>query len=91
MFDWMRNQFNPSLETSHVLLKGKEELAELINDRTVQIKCNELYYNVLHKKRIYEFNKISTFRDITIFNKIAFSELNEIKNKKRERLMSKKC
>jgi hypothetical protein len=35
MFDWVRNPFNPSLETLHILLKGKEELAELINDCTV--------------------------------------------------------
>jgi hypothetical protein len=42
MFDWVRNPFNPSLETSHILLKGKEYFAELINNHTVQMKFNEL-------------------------------------------------
>jgi hypothetical protein len=38
----VRNPFNPKLKTSHVLLKGKEELAELITNYTVQMKFNEL-------------------------------------------------
>jgi hypothetical protein len=38
----VRNPFSPSLKTSHILLKEKEELAELINDRTIQMKFNEL-------------------------------------------------
>jgi hypothetical protein len=42
MFDWVRNPFNPSLETSYILLKEKEELTELINDGSVQMKFNEL-------------------------------------------------
>jgi len=31
LFDWMRNPFNPSLETTHLSLKEEEELAELKN------------------------------------------------------------
>jgi hypothetical protein len=41
LFDWVRNPFNPSLETTHLSLKEKEELAKLKNDRTLQMKFNE--------------------------------------------------
>ncbi|KAF0745902.1 zinc finger BED domain-containing protein 5-like [Aphis craccivora] len=42
LFDWVRNPFNPSLETTHLSLKEEEELAELKNNRTLQMKFNEL-------------------------------------------------
>jgi hypothetical protein len=41
MFDRVRNPFNPSLETKHLLLKEEEDLAKLINDRTLQMEFNE--------------------------------------------------
>jgi hypothetical protein len=72
MFDWVRNLFNPNLETLHILLKRKEELAELVNDRTVQIKFNELglgEFWIYTKKRISKFNKIGTFRVATHFQR----------------------
>jgi hypothetical protein len=42
LFDWVRNPFNPNLETTHLSLKKEEELAELKNDGTLQMKLNEL-------------------------------------------------
>ncbi|VVC46200.1 Hypothetical protein CINCED_3A002947 [Cinara cedri] len=35
LFDWVRNPFNPSLETVHLSLKEEEELAELKSDHTL--------------------------------------------------------
>jgi hypothetical protein len=42
LFDWVRNPFNLSLKTTHLSLKEEEELAELKNDRILQMKFNEL-------------------------------------------------
>jgi len=42
LFDWVRNPFNPSLETKHLSLKEEEELAELKDYRTLQTKFNKL-------------------------------------------------
>jgi hypothetical protein len=92
MFDWVRNPFNTSLETSHILLKGKEELADLINDRTVQIKFNELglgEFWIYSKKEYQSFKKL-VLSVLLPFStsylcEITFSALNEIKNKKKEK------
>jgi hypothetical protein len=95
MFCWVRNPFNPRLETLHILLKGKEELAGLINDRTVQMKFNELglgEYWIYTKKVYLSLTKSALSVSLPFLTsylcEIAFSALNEIKNKKKERLIN---
>jgi hypothetical protein len=86
----VRNPFNPNLETSYILFKEKEELADLINGRTVQMKFNELglgEFWIYTNKEYPSLTKLALFIILpfstTYLCEIAFSALNEIKNKKR--------
>ncbi|XP_025423343.1 protein ZBED8-like [Sipha flava] len=95
LFDWVRNPFNPSLETSHFSLKEEEELAELKNDRTFQMKFNELELSqfwIYTKKEYPNLTKLAHSVllpfSTSYLCEVAFSALNEIKNKKRERLIN---
>lgn len=94
MFDWVRNPFNPSLETTHLSLKEEEELAELKNDRTLQMKFNELELGefwIYTKKENPSLSKLALSVllpfSTSYLCEVAISALNEIKNKKRERLI----
>ncbi|XP_025406651.1 zinc finger BED domain-containing protein 5-like [Sipha flava] len=95
LFDWVRKPFNPSLKTSHLSLKEEKELAELKNDRTLQMKFNEFELSqfwIYTKKKYPNLTKLAHSVLLTFSTsylcEVAFFALNEIKNKKRERLIN---
>lgn len=63
------NPFNPSLETAHISLEEEEELAELKNERTLQIKFNELELGVF---RIYTKKEYSSLTKLALFVLLPF-------------------
>jgi hypothetical protein len=95
-YDWVRNRFAvTTADTKHLSLKEAEELAELQDDRTTQLKFREttlLQFWYLEKKK--EFSALS--KDVlstllhfstTYLCEHGFPGLAYNKNKKRERLL----
>lgn len=71
LFDWVRNPFSSNLETTQLSLIEEEELTELKNDRTHQMKLNEFKLGkfwIFIKKRIFKVIKINTFYVTTMFH-----------------------
>ncbi|VVC38874.1 Hypothetical protein CINCED_3A005508 [Cinara cedri] len=93
LFDWVRNPFNPSLETTHLSSKEEEESAKLKSIALYQMKFNEFE---LGEFWIYT-KKYQSLTNLTLSvllpfstpstSKVAIFALNEIKNKKRKRLI----
>lgn len=95
-FDWVRNPYAVSPDsTTHLPLEKAEQLAELQEDRTLQLKYGELSlvkfwllvereYPAIAKDAVSTLLPFST----TYLCELGFSALTNIKNKKRERLMS---
>ena len=94
-FDWIRNPFANLTNPPNFELCEEEELASLSSDRGLKIKHTQLpldefwisvinEYPAIAKKAIKVLLQFST----SYLCELGFSNLNNIKNKKRERLQS---
>lgn len=95
-YDWVRNPYAVSPEsTTDLSLEKEEQLAELQTDRTLQLKYGELpllKFWMLAKKEypVIAVEAVNTLLHFstTYLCELGFSTLTNIKNKKRERLLS---
>jgi hypothetical protein len=94
-YDWVHNPYAVSPKPTNNLPLEKEQLAELQSDRTLQLKYGELSFLkfwMLAKEKYPEIaveavNTLVHF-STTYLNELGFSALTNMKNKKRERLLS---
>ncbi|XP_029656306.1 protein FAM200A-like [Octopus sinensis] len=95
-YDWIRNsfvEFEPFEE--QFTLSEEEELASVLNDRTLKLKHSELHLNAfwLLVEKEYPANAQKALRllvqfSTTYFCEFGFSTLTAIKHKKRAQLLS---
>jgi hypothetical protein len=95
-YDWVRNPYAMSSDaTTHLPMEKQEQLAELQSDRTLQLKYGELSllkFWILSKGE-YPATAEEAASTLLLFSttylcELGFSALTNIKNKKRERLLS---
>jgi hypothetical protein len=95
-YDWIRNPFGGvSLDDSQLSLEEEEQLTEIISDRTLRLsfaeKClNSFWIETLqiHPAISLKAIKILLLFSTTYLCELGFSSLTNIKNKKRERLLT---
>ncbi|KAF0749124.1 SCAN domain-containing protein 3-like [Aphis craccivora] len=95
-YDWVRNPYATSSEsTADLSLEKEEQLAEIQEDRTLRLKYNEsplirfwMYAKTEYPVIAAEAINILLHFSTTYLCELSFSALTNIKNKKRERLLS---
>ena len=91
-YDWIRNPFVPS--SNNLCLKAEEELMAISCDRTLRLKYSEITIDSFWISVQQEYPVISEIAVSILLQfstsylcELGFSTLNNIKTKKRERLL----
>ncbi len=95
-YDWIRNPFvETSADDNQFSLEEEEQLAEITNDRTLKLSFKEKNLNCFWIEMCHNYPKIGlkAIKVLLQFStsylcELGFSSLTNIKNKKRERLLT---